>query len=554
MPSKAFAPVWLAITLALALPASASERPKLVVALLVDQLRSDYLERFDDQFGPGGFKLFTERGVFMTSAHYDYAPTVTGPGHASFLSGATPSVHGIIGNDWFDKRTGKYINCVDDPSVSVVGLDTDPTAIEATPSVKRGMKSPRNFIGATLADQLRLHYQSKVVGISIKDRGAILPTGKKPTGAYWFDSASGNFITSTYYTPELPEWVRKFNARRLPESFIGQTWSRLLDPKFYTWPDAGIGEAPFSGQRKSTFDHIIRRSPAGDPFEPIVPTPFGNQLMTEFAKAAIEGENLGQGSQPDLLTISFSSNDACGHRFGPYSHEVQDITLRLDRQLADLFSYLDKKIGLANVTIVLTADHGVAPIPEFAAQQGLDGQRVSGGKLVRDLLTQLTEKFGPGNYLRTSNIADGNLYFDHVALQEKNLTPADLAAFIREWAFDTGLFQACYSRDQILDGRTPGRLGEKILNGYNAERSGDMVLVYKPFIIPSGGKTGTTHGSPYSYDTHIPVLFYGAAFKPGRYADEFHITDIAPTLSAALRVNTPPGSMGKAFVKALAQP
>ena len=215
MPRKTFAPLWLAFTVALAIPAPAAqpERPKLVVAILVDQLRSDYLERFDEQFGPDGFKLFTERGVYMTSAQYDYAPTVTGPGHASFLSGATPSVHGIISNDWFDKRTGKYVNCVDDPSVSTVGIDTDPTAPEAAASVKRGMKSPRNFIGATFADQLRLHYQSKVVGISIKDRGAILPSGKKPAGAYWFDSASGNFITSTYYTPELPEWVRKTCSR-----------------------------------------------------------------------------------------------------------------------------------------------------------------------------------------------------------------------------------------------------------------------------------------------------------------------------------------------------
>lgn len=521
--------------LGLALPTPAAP-PKLVVTILVDQLRYDYLERFHDQFSERGFRLLMDDGAFLTFAHYNYLPTVTGPGHASFLSGGTPATHGIISNDWFDKRTLKTVNCVSDPGVEGVG---------ASGSV--GQRSPRNFIGDNFADEMRLRYQSKVVGISHKDRGAILPAGKKPAGAYWFDSASGNFITSTYYMAELPAWVKAFNERKRPAAFIGQTWKRLLDPKFYPWAD----DAPGEGEKNTTFDHSIQPS-TKEGFETIVPTPFGNQLLAEFALAAIDGEHLGAGPQPDLLCISFSSVDAAGHRYGPYSHEVQDIVLRLDRELETLFRELDRKIGLANVVVALTADHGVAPTPEFATEQGLDGQRTDPVPLIGELLGQLSERFGPGKYLLTPRLVDGNLYFNHDTLREKQLSPEDVASFIREWAFSTGKFQAVYSRGQILDGRVPGPLGQRIFYGYNAERSGDVVLLLKPFAIPSGGKSGTTHGSAYAYDTHIPVLLFGAGFKPGRYADEFNITDIVPTLCAALRMNEPAGSIGKPLVKVLA--
>ncbi len=523
-----------------AVPQSIAAQPKLIVTILVDQLRYDYLERFADQFSERGFRLLMDKGAFLTSAHYDYSPTVTGPGHASFLSGAPPSVHGIIANDWFDKRTLKMINCVSDPDVSGVGCkDTE------------GKRSPRNFIGSNFSDELRLRYQSKVVGISLKDRGAILPAGKKPAGAYWFDSISGNFITSTYYMAELPAWVREFNDRKRPASFVGQTWKRLLDPKFYTWPDAAAGEGVAGGEKTPTFDHIVRPSPT-EGFETFVPTPFGNQLLAEFALAALEGEQLGKGAQPDMLCISFSSIDAAGHRYGPYSQEVQDITLRLDRELEGLFDQLEKRIGLANVAIVLTADHGVAPTPEFAAEQGFDGQRADMTKMMADLQAKLAERFGEGKFLLTPRPIDANLYFNHDTLREKKVLPEVLAAFIREWALETGKFQAVFSRAQLLDGRAPGALGQRVFNGYNAERSGDVVLIFKPYIMPLGGKSGTTHGSPFAYDTHVPVFFFGSAFQPGRYADWFNITDIVPTLCAALRMNEPPGAIGKPLVKVLA--
>jgi predicted AlkP superfamily pyrophosphatase or phosphodiesterase len=535
---RSLASFFTALLFAGALPAQA-ESPKLVVAIVVDQLRYDYLERFQSQFGKGGFRLLMEEGAFLTFAHYNYGPTVTGPGHASFLSGASPSVHGIISNDWFDKRTGKSVNCVADPDVEGVGAGGS--------GAKR---SPRHFIGSNLADEMRLRFRSKVVGISLKDRGAILPAGKKPAGAYWFDSASGQFVTSTYYMPELPAWVKAFNAQKVPDAFIGQSWKRLLPENAYQWADELPGEGSTPGDRSRTFDHTIRPS-LKEGFETIVPTPFGNQLLVQFAEAALDGEQLGQGPNPDLLCISFSSPDAAGHIFGPYSQEVQDILLRLDQQLAGLFLRLDQKIGLANITVVLTADHGVAPAPEFALSQGLDGKRVDLQPLLGDLFTVLEKQFGEGRFFLSPRLHDGSLYFDHKALRERGIAPEALASTIRDWAIETGCFQAAFTRSQLLEGRVGGALGGLVLNGFHAERSGDIVLVQKPFQLSGTASVGTTHGSVYSYDTHIPVLFFGKGFKRGRYADPFSITDIAPTLSAALRLTEPSGNMGVPLTKIL---
>lgn len=475
--------------------AEAPPRPKLILSILVDQFRYDYVERFHDLFGEDGLKMLTDHGSFLTFARYNYYPTITGPGHASFFSGAPPSVHGIIANDWFDKRTGKMVYCVGDPNVTSVGTESP-----------AGRMSPRNFIGANFSDMMRMHYQSKVIGISMKDRGAILPAGKKPAGAYWWEAATGNFITSSYYRVELPDWVAQFNDRHRAKDFIGQTWDRLLDAKEYRWPAEALGAQALSGEKTLGFPHTINA--AKDGFENIMPTPFGNQLLLEFAEAALDGEHLGEGPQPDVLSVSFSSIDYCGHRFGPYSQEAQDIVLRFDRQLAELFHYVDKKIGLDNVAIVLTADHGVMPTPEFAAEQGMDGQRSDVIAVSGDLMQQLETRFGPGRYLQTPKIVEGNIYLNHELLKEKNLSVAEVVDFVREWALGTGRFQACYSRQQLLDGLAPGAIGERVLNGYNAERSGDLVLIYKPYTI-SWAATGTTHGSPYSYDTHIPVLFRG---------------------------------------------
>jgi predicted AlkP superfamily pyrophosphatase or phosphodiesterase len=516
----------------------AADAPKLVVTIVVDQLRYDYLERAPEKFGNEGFRLLLERGAFMTFARYNYFPTITGPGHASYLSGSPPSVHGIIGNDWFDKRTGKDVYCCADTNVVAVG------------TTNKSAMSPKNFIGATVADQMRLHFNSKVISVSNKDRGAILPAGKGPKGAFWFESKSGNFITSTYYMTNLPQWVNDFNDRKLATNYIGKTWARLHDEGEYLFKDVAPGEGKLHGETNSVFDHVVHSSTNG--FDVVYSTPFADEILTKFAMAAIDAEELGQGAQPDMLCVSYSSMDSIGHTFGPYSHEIQDETFRMDRQLELLFRHIDEKVGLANVYIVLTADHGVAPTPEYANHMGLTGVRWNDGTFITNLQTKLEQQFGAGKYFQTMKLPYGGMFLNHDTLREKGLTPAIVAPVIREFALNTGWFHNVFTREQLLEGRAPGQIGQFYANGYNAERSADLLLVPKPFTLAGTGKTGTTHGSVYAYDTRVPVLFFGRAFKAGRYSDEFYITDIAATLCAALRIEEPPGSIGKPCLRILA--
>ncbi|MGB0583402.1 MAG: alkaline phosphatase family protein, partial [Limisphaerales bacterium] len=385
----------------------AADRPKLVVSIIVDQLRYDYLERFQKHFTENGFGLFYKQGAVISFGRYNYFPTSTAPGHATVLSGCPPSEHGIIGNDWFDKRTRKSVYCAEDTSVEGVGV-----------TGKSGQRSPKNFIGSNLADQMRLHLGSKVVGISMKDRGAILPAGKKAVGAYWFDSKKGHFVTSTYYHQQLPKWVAAFNDQDRAGSFLGTTWNRLLPVDQYEWEDDGVGERPLAGEKKPVFPHKIGTKNAKTR-SAVMPTPFANQILAEFAIAAIEGHRLGTGPQTDMLCVSFSPVDYVGHSFGPHSHEIQDTIIRLDRQFAEFFSYLDKKIGLGNVLIQLTADHGVAPLPEFAQSQGIAGGRYKAADQLIDLMGKLSDHFGPAKYFLYPQFRSGQLIYDHSVLREK---------------------------------------------------------------------------------------------------------------------------------------
>lgn len=516
-----------------------AEIPKLVVTIVVDQMRYDYWERSPHLFSTNGFRLLLERGAFMTSAKYNYFPTVTGPGHASYLSGCGPAIHGIIGNDWYDKRTGKTVYCCADTNVTAVG------------TTNKSQVSPRNFIGATVADQMRLRYGSKVIGISLKDRGAILPAGKKPLGAFWFDSKTASFITSSYYMTNLPAWVTEFNDRKIAQSYVGRTWDRLFDAKEYIFEDKAPGEGRLSKETNSVFIHTIASSTNN--VDAVLQSPYGDELLAQFAIAAIEGEQLGQGETPDMLCLSFSSTDMVGHTFGPYSHEIQDLTFRLDRQFEKLFNFIEEKVGLANTMIVVTADHAVAPTPEFASSMGLDGHRWDSAKFMTNLQRHLETNYGAGKFFLVNKLSYNGIFFNHELLREKRLDVSTVSEVIREFALGTSFFQTCFTREQLLNGSAPGWLGTTVMNGYNAERGPDLVLIGKPFGLDGTGKTGTTHGSPYAYDTRVPILFFGQAFKPGRYADEFYITDIAATLSAALRITEPPGSIGKVAVRILAE-
>jgi len=514
---------------------------RLVLGIVIDQFRYDYLTRFEDLFETRGFRRLLQDGAVFTNANYIYLPTVTAPGHATFMSGSIPALHGIVGNDWFDRETGKSVTSISDPSVKLLGGQGAEAA------------SPSRFIGSTVGDQLRLsnNGQSKVVGIAFKERAAILPVGKHPNGAYWFDSTSGTFVSSTYYFPDLPGWAKAFNQNNRPDKYFGARWDRLLPEAAYqrSLPD----DSPYEKvSRGNTFPHIIdggESKPGKLFYENFRESPFANEFTEAFAKAAIEGEKLGQDDYPDLLTVSFSANDLVGHAFGPYSQEVEDMTLRTDRVLGDLFSYIDQKIGLANTIIVLTADHGVAPIPEQSRDIGLGGGRFEAKTLTTAIQTALDGRFGTAAWIRA--LVNGNIYFDYDVIERQKANRQEVERVGCEGALKVQGVGKCFTRTQLLYGPLPpGPISEPAARGFNAERSGDLVIVVKPFYLQRT-ESGTSHSTPYSYDTHVPVIFYGPRIAAGSYSNPISPSDIAPTLSTLLKIEPPVNMVGRVLTEAI---
>lgn len=487
---------------------TANKRTRLVIGIVIDQFRYDYLNRFEDQFGEGGFKRLLKNGAVFANANYIHIPTVTACGHSTFMSGAIPAQNGIIGNEWFDRVMGKRVTSVSDESVKLLGGREGVAGM-----------SPSKLIGSTIGDELKLasNGQSKVIGISLKDRSAILMAGKHPNAAYWFDANTGNLVSSTYYFNDLPEWVKKFNNDQRPDRFFGKRWEKLL-------PENGEQGA----NKYSQFED----------------TPFGNDYLVDFAKAAIENEELGKDEITDLLSISFSSNDLIGHEFGPYSREVQDVTLRTDRLLADFFAYLDRKFGLDQLMIVLSSDHGVAPLPE----QGY------GGRLQVRAFTEVVEKvidqrYGDEKWVLS--VINHNVYLDEAAIERRKLSIEDVErAACGEVEKIPGIAQ-CFTRSQIAQGKLPlTKTARGVANGFYPQRNGNMMIVTQPFFYFAEG-SGTTHSTGYSYDTHVPVIFLGAAFNPGVYYNSSSPADIAPTLAAVLKIETPSNSVGRILNEAI---
>ncbi len=527
-----------------------AKQPRLIVSIVIDQFRYDYLTRFDASFSKNGFKRLMDGGAFMTYAHYDYAHTLTGPGHATYLSCTPPSVHGIIGNGWYDRAIGRRVNCVSDRSVTSVGSNTE-----------NGEMSPRYFLGSSFADELLManNFHSRIISIAIKDRAAILPAGKRPTGVYWFDHSTGDFITSSYYAKVLPKWAADFNLKKPAEKFLGTKWEKLLPEKDYdvSDSDAGHGEGRLPGDSSSQFPHVIvdleKKSASRVPrYLAFLSTPFANELTIDFAKAAVLGEKLGRNDDVDLLLISFSANDYCGHIFGPNSQEVQDITVRLDRQLANFFDFLDAQVGLNNTLIILTSDHGVAPTSAYAKAMDIDSTMYDASKFVRELKSELQKELGAGRFILSFMHEINEVYLNEDLLRQKKLSPAAIQEFVGRAALSRGI-QFYFTRADLLKGEAAGRLGRLVLNGFNPARSGDVVLIPKPYdrFTDHPNAPGTTHGSPFNYDTHVPIIFYGKPFKPGRYPDEVHITDIVPTLTSVLGIQEPAGCIGKPITKIL---
>ncbi len=503
-------------------------QPKLVLILIIDQFRYDYLVRFRPQFVERGFNLLLS-GANFVNCRYDYATTVTGPGHASLLTGAYPNLHGIIGNSWYDRSLHREVTCVEDLSTKLVGGTEGPGG------------SPRNLMGSTLGDELRLasDFNSKVIAIALKDRAAILPGGHTANSAYWYDVKTGNFVSSTYYMTAFPSWVTRFNEQSAAKAYCGKAWQALPET-------LGANAKVLQGLRPVGNEPC----PGRKFLEWLGATPFMNEIELNFALEALKNERLGQGSTTDLLSVSLSVNDSIGHAFGPYSPEVADATLRTDRYLAQFLNSLDRIVGLENVWIALSADHGVAPNPEFIEEHHL-GRGIAEPTLIQDAVEQaLSRAFGPDRWIEDF---DGfHIYLNQRTLEKHHVEKAEVEALAAQVAEFVPGVMAAFTRTQILAGKMADlALGRQVSNSFNRQRSGDVFLVLDPYVLPVKRHSETTHGSPWNYDAQVPLLLWGRAFKPGMYPVPCQPIDLAPTLSVALGLSQPSGAQGQPLTSAL---
>ena len=507
------------------------EKPKLVVGIVIDQMRYDFLYRYYEKYSSGGFKRLMSQGFNCKNNHYNYLPTNTAPGHTAIFTGSVPAIHGIAGNDWYDRKLGRLMYCTEDSTVSTVGSDS-----------KAGKMSPKNLLVTTITDQLRLsnNFKSRVIGISQKDRGAILPAGHTANAAYWFDSKIGGWISSTFYMNDLPTWVKDFNAQKLPNKYLEKPWTTLLPIEQYT--ESTPDNKPYEGKLGGTvvFPHEVAANFAGF-YETFRATPFGNSITKDFAISTLNNEQLGKGAATDFLTVSFSSTDYIGHAFGPNSIETEDAYLRLDKDLEEFLTFLDKYLGKDNVLVFLSADHGVANVWEFNVENKISAGTTS--PIMSDLRTELKKIFGEGNWiLNTDNY---QIYLNFALMQEKNVSFEQIFGKIREFLLTKeGMANAINLHDL---GQIPlnNYQAEFIKNGYNAKRGGDIMYLPEPAWLDGYLTTGTGHGTLYNYDTHVPLLWYGWKIPQGETVERTAITDISATLAAFLNILEPNGCVGK---------
>lgn len=519
------------------------KKPKLVVGVVIDQMRYDYLARFASKYGADGFNRLLNNGFSLENAHYNYIPTYTAVGHTSIFTGTTPTNHAIISNNWYDKYLKETIYCVDDSNYKTVGNNGG-----------GGKKSPKRMLTTTITDQLRLaqNMNGKTIGIAIKDRSAILPAGHTANAAYWFDGGDqGDWITSSYYMNELPKWVKKFNNAKIVDTYLKQPWETLYDINTYSESiaDDNNFEAPFKGEDKPVFPHNIPKLRSkNNNYSIIKAIPAGNSLTTDFAKAAIIGENLGKSSYTDFLTVSYSSTDYVGHQFGVASKEIEDTYLRLDRDLANLFQFLDTQIGKNNYTLFLTADHAAVQVPSYLQSVKIPANYFSYKKF-REFVNDITKKYFNSDAL-VENISNFQIFLDKEKIESLNLNSNEVAQKIADEVINyKGIYKTATARTLQTTSFTSGILNS-LQNGYNQKFSGDVLLVPSPSTI-SYPKKGTTHGSGYSYDTHIPIIFYGNGIKQGSSKEKYEIIDIAPTISNLLQIEFPNGATGKIITEVL---
>ena len=522
---------------------SSPSKPKLIVGIVVDQMRWDYINQFKAQFTTQqGFLRFVNEGASCNNNFIPYVPTVTACGHTAVYTGSTPSLHGITGNQWFDNYKQKNVYCVEDATVQSVGVEGSPA----------GKMSPVNVWTSTIGDEIKLanNFKSKVIGISIKDRGAIIPAGHSADGAFWYDSKSGNFISSTYYGKNLPTWVSAFNAQHRVDSLYAKGWNLSLAKSVYEANcdgDVNSYEATPLGAEQKGFPYSLTQF-IGKDYGKIASTPYGNTLVVEMAEKALINEQMGADDKTDLLAISFSSPDYIGHSFGPNSWETLDGYVKLDALIAQLFASLDKQVGKNNYTVFLTADHAVATIPDYAKKHKIPGGLVSEAGLKKELGQHLLKQ-GLDDKLIAA-IGEYNLHFNHPLMDSLGVSQDKLVKIVSSFIEQKpGILQVVESR-KAATAALPQQLRERIVNGYNPQRSGDLFIVTKSGYM-DGYPTGTNHGVFYNYDAHIPLLWYGNGIQKGQVNTVNYMTDIAPTVSTLLGIQMPSGAIGKPILEVL---
>ncbi|MHA4896567.1 alkaline phosphatase PafA [Pedobacter sp. PWIIR3] len=509
-------------------------RPKLVIGMVIDQMRWDYLYRYYNRYSNGGFKRLINEGFSAENTFIPYTPTYTACGHASIYTGSVPALNGIIGNDWYDRQLKRNIYCAEDTSVTSVGSNT--TA---------GKMSPKNLLVTTITDELRLatNFKSKVIGISLKDRGSIMPAGHSANAAYWYDGQTGDWITSTHYMTELPSWLADYNKIKLANKFYDKNWNTLYPLNTYaqSTADNKVYEGKARGEETPTFPHPLKLY-IGKNYDIIRSTPYGNTMTLDLAKLAILSENLGKGEATDFLAVSCSSTDYVGHQYGPNSIEAEDTYLRLDRDLEEFFNYLDKTIGKGNYLFFLSADHGAAHVPGFMEENKLPGGLYSDSQVIKSLNTLIEDKFKVKKAIITST--NSQLYFDHEAIKDAKADFTAIKALSIEMLRREDAVMDAFDLEKLATETIQEQIKKAVTNGYNAKRSGDVYYVLKSNYF-GGGKTGTTHGSWNPYDSHIPCVFMGWHVKPGKTNKTHYMTDISATLAAMLQIQMPSGCVGE---------
>jgi predicted AlkP superfamily pyrophosphatase or phosphodiesterase len=526
--SIAASPCLVAILILTPIPASFASaynaHPKLVVVIVIDQFRGDYLERYRDQFGEGGFRLLLDHGANFTDCNYDYANTRTAPGHATLFTGAYSNGHGIMANEWWDPKKKKMVTSVEDDATKLVGIAGDKVGA-----------SPHNLLADTLGDELKLATQghARVLTVSMKDRAAVMPAGFAADAAYWTDLKSGTWVTSTYYRPDLPQWAQDFNAANRAAKYWDRDWKSA---------DGEVLRSTAHRKNKDGSDASF--------YEVVGSTPFANEYELEFAKEAVVYERLGAGKATDLLVVSLSANDILGHQVGPNAPEMAAMAFALDRELAEFFTFLGHQIGLANIWIALSADHGVSALPDAAKKLRIPAANLDTRNLEAQINGALTTKFSPGHATNYIKLDYPLAWLDQDAFAAVHVKERDAEAAAGEAMKLPGL-RGYFTKSQLAEGEAPNTaLGRKFLNSYSPE--GGWYVMGIPDLYTVGSSNGTDHDSPYTYDTHVPLAFYGLPFHPGTYRTHAEPVDLAITLASLLGINAPTHAVGRVLTEGLA--